>query len=282
MDSFYRQLQTAIFIPIEYDDAYSLDARDWHGKLLESEKRLLDCVKRFILHTALYCARATDFAFPRYNERGELHPSRLEPADSLSAYVDDVVALAKFLKESCDASRTDLPLLKQFIADRIVKVGGDRKYFFKADSERNTHVYARKACCVILGLHDDYDQTPLFGLTEWSNDVLIFDDVTQLLWKGFGLHFKGGEKKDLESMTGSIVDLDAHFIASGPFGFIRTNRVQEHLTLDRARRVRIYTSKALASTAFMFQNHIIARSLSLRSSLAQANTQSCWDIPSGT
>jgi hypothetical protein len=258
MDAFYRQLQTAIFVPVEYDDVYSLDARDWHGKLLESEKKLLDSVKRFILYTALYCSRATDFAFPRYNEKGDLDSSRAEKVDCLSDYVDDVVAIAQFLKDSCNAPPDNLPSLKQFIADRIGKIGDERCYFFKSDSERNTHVYARRICCVILGLTDDYDQFLMFGLTPWSNDVLVFDNLKQLLYKGFGLKFKQSSKA-LEGMTGSIVDLDAHFINSGPFGFIRTNRVQEHLTLDRERRIRIYTSQAIASTAFMFQNHIIAR-----------------------
>ena len=113
---------------------------------------------------------------------------------------------------------------------------------------------------VLMGLTDDYDQYLQFGLTPWNTEkgVLVFDNLEQLLWKGFGLKFKGQGYR-LEDMTGSIVDLDAHFIQSGPFGFIHTNRVQEHLTLDRELRVRIYTSRALASTAYMFQNHIIAR-----------------------
>ena len=60
-------------------------------------------------------------------------------------------------------------------------------------------------------------------------------------------------------MTGSIVDLDANFISTGPFQFIKTARPQEHLTLDRHGNIRIYISDALASTAYMFQAHLIAR-----------------------
>jgi hypothetical protein len=259
MDYFYRDLATAIFVPIEYDDSYSLDARDWHGKLNESEKKLLDSLKRFILHAAIYCSRATDFAFPRLNDRGELEPSRLEKTDCLKDYVDDVIATAKFLVDSCDAPHDNLPSLKQFIADRIARVGAQRHYFFQVNSDRHTHVYVRKICTVILGLTDDYDQTPLFGLTPWDTNVLVFDNIKQLLWKGFGLELKCHSREGLERLTGSIVDLNAQFIKSGPFGFINTNRVQEHLTLDRERRIRIYNSPALASTAYMFQNHIFAR-----------------------
>jgi len=60
-------------------------------------------------------------------------------------------------------------------------------------------------------------------------------------------------------MTGSMVDLDVNFIASGPFSFIHTGRPQEHLTLNRDGQIRIYCSSSLKSTAYMFQNHRIAR-----------------------
>ena len=68
-----------------------------------------------------------------------------------------------------------------------------------------------------------------------------------------------GAEKELEGMTGSMVDLDANFIASGPFKFIHTGRPQEHLTLNRDGQIRIYVSTSLQSTAYMFQNHRIAR-----------------------
>jgi len=60
-------------------------------------------------------------------------------------------------------------------------------------------------------------------------------------------------------MTGSMVDLDVNFIAGGPFSFIHTGRPQEHLTLNRDGQIRIYGSRSLKSTAYMFQNHRIAR-----------------------
>ena len=268
MDAFYRPLQEAIFISVDSDESsLFLDAQDWHGKLLESEHKLLDCVKRFILHTALYCARATDFAFPRFTEDGSLDPSRLEKVDCLKDFVQDVVALAKFLKYSCTFEPGHLPSLKDFMRERIAKLEAavhagrrpPRQYFFCPNSERRTHVYARRVCCVLLGLTDDYDQIPEFGLTAWKMQVLVFDNLEQLLWKGFGFKYKREKREDMESMTGSIVDLDVNFIASGPFKFQKTTRPQEHLTLDRDDRIRIYSSKKLASTAYMFQNHIIAR-----------------------
>lgn len=269
MDAFYRKLQEALFIPLQGDESFFLDLQDWHGKLLESEKKLLDSIKRFILHAAIYCARATDFANEKYVDVNKtiIHSSRLEEVDCLRDFVMDIVMLARFLKDSC-SDEGELPSLKEFIRGRVRKLDSmakegrrpPRRYFFRPNSERSTHIYARKACCVILGLTDDYDQGPEFGLTEWKTDVLVFDNLEQLLWKGFGLKFKGGYlSEELKEMTGSIVDLDANFIASGPFQFTRTRRVQEHLTLDRAGNVRIYTSKVLASTAYMFQNHIIAR-----------------------
>jgi hypothetical protein len=269
MDAFYRPLREAIFISLDDDESsLFLDAQDWHGKLLESEHKLLDCVKRFILHTAIYCARATDFAFPRIQEDGTLDPSRTEKADCLKDFVQDVVALAKFLKYSCEFEPGNLPSLKDFMRERIAKLDASsragrrlpRQYFFCPNSERRTHIYARRVCCVLLGLTDDYDQTPEFGLTLWKMQVLTFDNLEQLLWKGFGFKYKQERREDLEEMTGSIVDLDVNFIATGPFKFIKTTRPQEHLTLDRDNQIRIYSSKSLESTAYMFQNHIIAKS----------------------
>ena len=269
MDAFYRQLQEAIFISLQDDESLFLDAQDWHGKLLESEHKLLESVKRFILHTAIYCSRATNFAFPRYidEENSILEPSRLEEVDCLQDFVDDVVELAGYLNKSCQTQGIPLPSLKDFIKLRVDTLSREfregkrrpRRYFFRPNSERTTHVYARKVCCVILGLTDDYDQRPEFGSKNWKNEVLVFDNLEQLLWKGFGLKFKSSIYQDLGRMTGSIVDLDANFIDTGPFNFTRTTRVQEHLTLDRNGNIRIYTSSALASTSYMFQNHIIAR-----------------------
>jgi len=90
--------------------------------------------------------------------------------------------------------------------------------------------------------------------------VFDFDTLGTLLWKGFGLKFKDpAAEKELEGMTGSMVDLDANFIAGGPFKFIHTGRPQEHITLNRSGEIRIYVSKTLQSTAYMFQNHRIAR-----------------------
>lgn len=270
MDAFYRPLQEAIFLSLDDDESSSLflDAQDWHGKLLESEHKLLDCVKRFILHTAIYCARGTDFAFPRILEDGTLDPSRLEKVDCLKDFVQDVVALAKFLKDSCEYEPGHLPSLRDFMRDRIAKLDMAsragrrvaRQYFFCPNSERRTHIYARRVCCVLLGLTDDYDQSPEFGLTAWKMQVLVFDNLEQLLWKGFGFKYKRERLEELENMTGSIVDLDVNFIATGPFKFVKTTRPQEHLTLDRDNRIRIYSSKSLASTAYMFQKHIIAKS----------------------
>lgn len=270
MDSFYRRLQEALLVPVQDDESFFLDAQDWQSKLGDAERVLLDSVKRFILHTAIYAARArpVDFAFDRETADGRLHESRFEKVDCLRDFVDDVVALAGYLKDSCKLGPDDeLPSLKEFIRDRVMMLAEKarqgrrqpRRYFFKPNSERSTHEYARKACCVVLGLTDDYDQSPEFGLTDWSRRVLVFDNLKDLLWKGFGLSFKGLDKHELTMMTGSIVDLDANFITTGPFQFHTTTRVQEHLTLDRAGHIRIYTSKALASTAYMFQSHIIAR-----------------------
>jgi len=267
MDAFYRPLQEAIFISIQDDEFTFLESQDWHGKLLLSEKKLLDSVKRFILHTAIYCARAYEFATDRYNEDNTLQASRLEKVDCLRDFVEDVTAVAVFLKESGDKEPGKLPSLKDFMRDRIIELDTlakkrdrlPRRYFFRPNSERTTHVYARRICCVLLGLTDDYDQVPEFGLTEWKLKALMFDNLEQLVWKGFGLKFKT-EKKELEEMSGSLVDLEADFISTGPFRFIRTTRPQEHLTLSREGKIRIYSSKALASTAYMFQNHLIARS----------------------
>jgi hypothetical protein len=98
-----------------------------------------------------------------------------------------------------------------------------------------------------------------FG-SSFDEKVFDFDTLGTLLWKGFGLKFKDpAAEKELEGMNGSMVDLDANFIASGPFRFIHTGRPQEHLTLNRSGQIRIYASKTLQSTAYMFQNHRIAR-----------------------
>jgi hypothetical protein len=265
MDAFYRPLQEAIFISLEDEDIF-LSSQDWHGKLLESEKKLLESVKRFILHTAIFCARATEFAFRRYNEDGTLEASRLENVDCLRDFVLDVIAVAGFLKNSGSAEPGKLPSLKDFMRERVIKLDTlakegrrpARRYFFRPNSDRTTHIYTRRICCVLFGLTDDYDQIPEFGLTDWKLKVLMFDNLEQLLWKGFGLKFKH-EGKELDEMTGSLVDLEAHFITTGPFQFIHTTRPQEHLTLNRENYVRIYSSKALSSTAYMFQNHLIAR-----------------------
>jgi hypothetical protein len=270
MDAFYRPLQEAIFVRLQDDESSFLDAQDWHGKLLESEKKLLDSVKRFILHTAIYCSRANDFAFPRYNDDKSLEASRLEKVDCLRDFVMDIIASARFLKDSGASEPGELPSLKDFLRERIIKLDAlakegkrePRRYFFRPNSERTTHIYARRICCVILGLTDDYDQLPEFGLTHWKMQVFAFDNLEQLLWKGFGLKFKI-DKRELEGLTGSIVDLDANFISTGPFKFVPTARPQEHLTLNREDEIRIYVSNALASTAYMFQNHIVAQYLHL-------------------
>ena len=266
MDAFYRPLQEAIFVSLYDNEQTLLDAQDWHGKLLESEKKLLESVKRFILHTAIFCARADNFAFPRMREDGSLEPSRLEQVDCLQDYVQDVVEIAGFLTQSGEFEPGNLPSLKDFMSDRITRLDGfardgrrpRRRYFFRPNSERITHIYTRRVCSVIFGLTDDYDQVQEFGLTEWKLKVLNFDNLEQLLWKGFGLKFKSG-KRELEEMSGSLVDLDANFITTGPFQFVQTTRPQEHLSLSRHGNVRIYSSKALASTAYMFQNHRVAR-----------------------
>jgi hypothetical protein len=184
----------------------------------------------------------------------------------------DVVVLAKWLKESCETPKNEtLPSLKDFIQKRIIKLDtlarqgkrDKRRYFFRPNSLRSTHEYSRKACCVLLGLVDDYDQFLEYGLTKWDKRVLVFDNIEQLLWKGFGLKFKGNEEEELMGMTGSIVDLDANFIDTGPFRFVKTRRVQEHLTLSKEREIRIYGSPELGITAYMFQAHIIARSVAV-------------------
>ena len=265
MDFFYRELQEAIFISLQEDDKY-IDAQDWHGKLLESEKKLLESIKRFILHTAIYCARATEFAFPRLDANGNLEASRWEPVDSLADFVNDFVALAGFLSDSCDAPKDNLPSLNSFVQERLRQLDADartgkrhpRRYFFRTNNQRTTHIYARRVCCCIMGLTDDYDHIPEYGLNDWKTEVLVFDDIERLLGKGFGIRFKP-QKSDLATLTGSIVDLDVNFIESGPFRLVKTTRVQEHLTLDRTGHVRIYTSRLLGSTAYMFQNHKIAK-----------------------
>ena len=267
MDAFYRPLQEAIFISLGDEDGF-LSLQDWHWKLLESEKKLLKSVKRFILHTAIFCARATDFAFRRYNDDGTLEASRLEKVDCLRDFVMDVIAVAGFLENSGASEPGKLPSLKDFMRERVIKLDTlakegkrpPRRYFFRPNSDRRTHIYTRRICCVLFGLTDDYDQIPEFGLTEWKLNVLMFDNLEQLLWKGFGLKFKNGGK-EIDDMTGSLVDLEAHFITTGPFQFVHTTRPQEHLTLNRENRIRIYSSKALSSTAYMFQNHLIARYL---------------------
>lgn len=271
MDTFYRTLQEAIFIPLHETDDPSmfLMTEDWMSKLGDSERLLLESVKRFILHTAIYCARAapSNFAFPRTNEKGELEASRRDPADCLKDFVTDVIVLAKWLKDSCDTPEgVPFPSLKEFIERRISKLDTlakegkrqKRHYFFRPNTLRSTHEYCRKVCCVILGLVDDYDQFVEYGLTDWDKRVLVFDNIEQLLWKGFGLKYKI-ERQELKGMTGSIVDLDANFIATGPFTFVKTRRVQEHLTLSKEREIRIYSSPMLGITAYMFQAHGIAR-----------------------
>jgi hypothetical protein len=265
MDAFYRPLQEAIFVSPQDEDIF-LSSQDWHDKLVESEKKLLESVKRFILHTAIFCARATDFAFRRFNDDGTLEASRLEKADCLRDFVWDVIAVAEFLKDSGSYEPGELPSLKDFMRERVIKLDTlakegkrhPRQYFFRPNSDRTTHIYTRRICCVLFGLTDDYDQIPEFGLTEWTSKVLMFDNLEQLLWKGFGLKFKNGEK-ELDDMTGTLVDVEAHFITTGPFQFVHTTRPQEHLTLNRENHVRIYSSKALSSTAYMFQNHLLAR-----------------------
>ena len=271
MDVFHTTLRDAIFVPIplENDGSYFLTSQDWHGILLESEKKLMDSVKRFILHAAIFCSRADCFANPRYMKDGTLDSSRLENVDCLEDFVQDVVAITGFLKNSCSVLPGNLPSLRAFTTHRVAELltpsnAGEvrqRKYFFgKTYQGANvpTNVYARQVCCVVLGVTSDYDQCPQFGLTHWSNDVLVFDNLEQLLWKGFGVRFKP-DKTVVTGITGNIVDLEANFIINGAFSFTRCTRVWEHLTLDRAGRVRIYTSKALSRTAFMFQFHAIAR-----------------------
>jgi hypothetical protein len=173
MDAFYRQLQEAIFIPLSDNDASFLDPQDWHHKLLASEKALLESVKRFILHTAIFCADANDFTFPRYDDEGKLHPSRLVKVDCLSDFVEDVVAVANFLERSGEKEKaSDLPSIRDFIKERIAKLeeaakDGHRErrvYFFRPNSERTTHTYVRRIASVIVGLSFDYDQTQQFGV----------------------------------------------------------------------------------------------------------------------
>lgn len=271
MDTFYRTLQEAIFIPLHETDDPSmfLMTEDWMSKLGDSERLLLESVKRFILYVAIYCARGapTNFAFPRTNEKGELEASRKDRVDCLEDFVIDVIDLAKWLKDSCETPEGEaFPSLKEFIQRRISELDTrakegkrhKRHYFFRPNSLRSTHEYCRKACCVILGLVDDYDQFVEYGLRDWDERVLVFDNIEQLLWKGFGLKYKI-DRQDLKGMTGSIVDLDANFIATGPFTFVKTRRVQEHLTLSKEREIRIYSSPVLGITAYMFQAHGIAR-----------------------
>jgi hypothetical protein len=265
MDYFYSKLQPALFFPLHGDVYYYLDAHDWTNKLFESEKKLLDSVKRFVLHMAITSANAERFAAPRLKADGSLDPSRLEEVDCLADFVADIVEIAKFLEDSCKSKVGHTPSLRDWVKERTMKLDADakdgkrlpRRRFFVRNSERQTHQYARKICCVILGLMDDYDQSPEFGLTK-SKDVFSFDTLEELLWKGFGFKFKV-DPKEMEGMNGSIVDLDADFISTGPFQFVHTSRPQEHLTLDRHGKIRIYSSKALSSTAFMFQTHRIAK-----------------------
>jgi hypothetical protein len=266
MDTFYWQLQAVIFVPLQDDDSLFLDAYDWQSKLGDAEKNLLESVKRFILHTAIHSANArpSDIAFDRHTDQGDA--LRHEKVDCLEDYVKDVIALARWLKDSAAVTEGPLPSLKDFVRTRIAKLDtlaqrgrrSLRKSYFAPNSERRTHLYARQTCCVILGLTDDYDQRPIFGLNKWNKDVLMFDNLETLLWKGFGLKLKG-DRTELKDMTGSLIDLDAHFISTGPFKFAATTRVQEHLTLDRKNEIRIYVSKSLDLTAFMFQSHVIAR-----------------------
>lgn len=172
MDTFYRRLQPAIFIPLSDEDASFLDPQDWHSKLLESEKALLDSIKRFILHTAIFCSNATDFAFPRFDNEKHLHPSRLEKVDCLKDFVEDVIDVAQFLESSGEKkTAAELPSIRDFIKERIGKLeeaaqGGRRRrriYFFRPNSERTTHIYVRRIASVVLGLSFDYDQTQDFG-----------------------------------------------------------------------------------------------------------------------
>jgi len=273
MDKFYEKLRDGICVALQDDDSFFLEAHDWQTKLGDAEGTILQSVKRFILHAAIHCAssRPTDFAFDKYTEDGK--KQRQIKVDCLYDFVKDVVQLAKFLKDSAEA-KGHLPSLKDFVRSRIARIDAlerqgrrpGRRHWFAPNSERSTHAYARQACCVIMGLTDDYDQRPIFGLNNWNKDILVFDNLEQLLWKGFGLKFRGHEA-ELATMSGSIVDLDANFIASGPFTFTATTRVQRHLTLDRQGRIRIYVSRGLELTAFMFQSHLIARSLLFSSEL---------------
>lgn len=265
MDRFYGKLRDAICVALQDDDSFFLEAHDWQTKLGDAEGTIVQSIQRFILHAAIHCAssRPTDMAFDKNTEEGR--KQREEKVDCLADFVEDVVQLAKFLKDSAETVG-ELPSLKDFVRSRIARIdalqrGGKRpprRHWFAPNSERSTHQYARKACCVILGLTDDYDQSPLFGLNAWDKNILIFDNLEQLLWKGFGFKYRD-QKEELAKMTGSIVDLDVNFIYSGPFKFKKTTRVQEHLTLDGEGNIRIYVSKGLELTAFMFQSHVIAR-----------------------
>ena len=259
-------MRDEIFIWFHDNDSFFLDPHDWQTKLGDAEGTLLESVTRFILHAAIYSADASAFAFGRDTEEGR--QQRMTEVDCLKDFVMDIVHLARFLRESAEAKGSDLPSLKDFVSSRIARLDNSaklgkrrpRKAWFAPNSERSTHAYARKACCVIMGLTDDYDQRPIFGFNRWDKRILIFDNLGQLLWKGFGLKL-GNDTEELKKMTGTIPDLDANVIESGPFKFSPTTRIQEHLTLDRDGKVRIYVSKALEHTAFMFQCHRIATSL---------------------
>ena len=190
MDAFYRPLQEAIFIPLSDEDTSFLDPQDWHHKLLESEKALLDGVKRFILHTAIFCSNANDFTFPRYDEKNEIHPSRLEKVDCLQDFVDDVIEVAHFLERSGQKkTAAELPSIRDFIKERIwnleqaVQAGqrSRRIYFFRPNSQRTTHTYVRRIASVVVGLSFDYDQTQDFGVFGLSPEstlkVLSWEEV---------------------------------------------------------------------------------------------------------
>jgi len=173
MNAFYRSLQEAIFMPLSDEDTSFLDPQDWHHKLLESEIALLDSIKRFILHTAIFCSNANDFTFPRYNEKNEIHASRLEKVDCLQDFVEDVIEVARFLERSGEKkAAAELPSIRDFIKERIGKLEqaartGQRTrrvYFFRPNSQRTTHTYVRRIASVVLGLSFDYDQTQEFGV----------------------------------------------------------------------------------------------------------------------
>jgi hypothetical protein len=259
------KIRTVTFVLFNDDDSFFLEAHDWQSKMGDAEGTLLDSLKRFILHCAIHCAsaRPSDFGLAKGTPDGD--KQRSTKADCLRDFVEDIIELVFFLKESAE-TEGELPSLRDFVRSRIGRLDAlardksrpPRQEFFAPNHERETHAYSRQACCVIMGLTDDYDQHPIFGLNDWNKDILVFDHLGDLLWKGFGLKDPTHDE-ELPKMTGGISDLNANYITSGPFKFLKTTRVQEHLTLDRKGYLRIYVSKAHETTAFMFQCHKIAK-----------------------